>query len=281
MRSSSVKRIMSELRELQSDNTLDFTAAPTEVRVWPHAHMQDNLYEWHFTMRGPQDTVFENGLYHGKMILPTEYPFKAPHVIFMTPNGRWSTDTKVCVTFTGFHEESWQPAWGIRTAMLGVQALMSSREDEAGYGAASMNDEGRKMLAEQYVKWRHVLTHRSVSWTCPLCRISNAEILRGVCRSNERAPSMLPGTPEAADRSPTEKQSEHERGEDKAAEASGGDAQTHSSEHAHVSGHGPAPTSLAGKLQEQVELYRRTISMLDSLMGLVCLMLILLVLKNL
>lgn len=104
-------------------------------------------------------------MYHGKIILPSEYPFKAPHVIFLTPNGRWALDTKVswrnginskvCISFTGFHEESWQPAWGIRTALLGVQALMSSKDDEAGYGAESMNDEGRKMLAEKYVLNSH------------------------------------------------------------------------------------------------------------------------------
>jgi len=32
---------------------------------------------------------------------------------------------------------------------------MSSKDDEAGYGAESMNDEGRKMLAEKYVLNSH------------------------------------------------------------------------------------------------------------------------------
>ncbi|KOS14820.1 non-canonical ubiquitin conjugating enzyme 1 [Malassezia pachydermatis] len=110
---------------------------------------QDNLFEWHFTLRGPQNTPFEYGLYHGKILLPSEYPFKPPHVVFLTPNGRWQTNMKVCITFTGFHEESWQPAWGIRTALLGVQALMSSKADESGYGAVSTTDEEREKLAMQ------------------------------------------------------------------------------------------------------------------------------------
>ena len=61
------------------------------------------------------------------------------------------TDGEVCISFTGFHEESWQPAWGIRTALLGVQALMVSRGDEAGAGALSKSDEDREALAKQYV----------------------------------------------------------------------------------------------------------------------------------
>ena len=124
--------------------------------------IQDNLFEWHFTLRGPKDTVFEEGLYHGKILLPTEYPFRPPDVLFLTPNGRWEVNqkvgcswlTQICLTFTGFHEETWQPAWGIRTALLSVQSLMSSK-DEAGVGAVSMPGEDRERLAKQYVNGAH------------------------------------------------------------------------------------------------------------------------------
>lgn len=124
--------------------------------------IQDNLFEWHFTLRGPKDTVFEEGLYHGKILLPTEYPFRPPDVLFLTPNGRWEVNqkvcllllTRICLTFTGFHEETWQPAWGIRTALLSVQSLMSSK-DEAGVGAVSMTAEDRENLAKQYVYDTH------------------------------------------------------------------------------------------------------------------------------
>lgn len=124
--------------------------------------IQDNLFEWHFTLRGPKDTVFEEGLYHGKILLPTEYPFRPPDVLFLTPNGRWEVNqkvcllllTQICLTFTGFHEETWQPAWGIRTALLSVQSLMSSK-DEAGVGAVSMTAEDRENLAKQYVYDTH------------------------------------------------------------------------------------------------------------------------------
>ena len=45
---------------------------------------QDNLFEWHFTIRGPGDSEFDGGVYHGRIILPPEYPMKPPSIILLT-----------------------------------------------------------------------------------------------------------------------------------------------------------------------------------------------------
>lgn len=79
------KRIMSEWRELRNEMGSEFYAAP----------LDDNLFEWHFTLRGPAESDFARGLYHGRIMLPTDYPFRPPDVQFLTPNGRWETDTMV------------------------------------------------------------------------------------------------------------------------------------------------------------------------------------------
>lgn len=47
-RSPAVKRLMREAAEMASP-TSDYFAAPLE----------DNLFEWHFTVRGPEDTDFQ------------------------------------------------------------------------------------------------------------------------------------------------------------------------------------------------------------------------------
>lgn len=46
--------------------------------------LEENLFEWHFTILGPGGTDFEGGLYHGRIILPTEYPMKPPSIILLT-----------------------------------------------------------------------------------------------------------------------------------------------------------------------------------------------------
>ena len=45
---------------------------------------QDNLFEWHFTIRGPEGTEFDGGVYHGRIVLPPDYPMKPPSIYFLT-----------------------------------------------------------------------------------------------------------------------------------------------------------------------------------------------------
>ena len=42
------------------------------------------MFEWHFTVRGPPDTEFDDGRYHGRITLPPEYPMKPPSIILLT-----------------------------------------------------------------------------------------------------------------------------------------------------------------------------------------------------
>ncbi|SPO26887.1 probable UBC6 - E2 ubiquitin-conjugating enzyme [Ustilago trichophora] len=156
-KSSAIKRILSEARELASDSSHLYTAAPLE----------DNIFEWHFTLRGPANTEFANGLYHGRILLPPEYPMRPPSLMLLTPNGRWELNKKICLTFTGFHEEMWQPAWGIRTALLGLQTFMTAKAEAAvGIGALDFPVQARQKLARE-----------SRTWTCGVCDKTTLEML--------------------------------------------------------------------------------------------------------
>lgn len=72
---SAVKRLMREAQELH-EATEEYCASPLE----------DNLFEWHFTVQGPPSTDFEGGVYHGRILLPPEYPMKPPNIILLTVN---------------------------------------------------------------------------------------------------------------------------------------------------------------------------------------------------
>jgi ubiquitin-conjugating enzyme E2 J1 len=119
--------------------------------------LQDNLFEWHFTVRGPADSPFENGYYHGRIILPTEYPMKPPSIILLTPNGRFEVNKKICLSISGHHPESWQPSWSIRTALLAIIGFMPT-EGKGAIGSLDYPEEERKILAE-----------KSASWSCESC----------------------------------------------------------------------------------------------------------------
>lgn len=75
-RNPAIKRILADVKELQKHPSNRYHAAPLE----------ENMFEWHFTIRGPPDTPFEGGIYHGRILLPSEYPFKPPNIVFLTVN---------------------------------------------------------------------------------------------------------------------------------------------------------------------------------------------------
>ncbi|THG94723.1 hypothetical protein EW026_g6801 [Hermanssonia centrifuga] len=142
MNSSAVKRIMQEARELANDPCTDYSAAPLE----------DDIFEWHCTLRGADGTEFEGGLYHFRILLPSEYPFRPPSIMMLTPNGRFELNTKICISFTSYHEELWQPAWGVRTAIIGLLGFFPLKGTAAvGVGALEYPAAERKRLAVLYV----------------------------------------------------------------------------------------------------------------------------------
>ena len=49
-----------------------------------HTIVKDNLFEWHFTVRGPSDSDFQGGVYHGRITLPPDYPMKPPSIMLLT-----------------------------------------------------------------------------------------------------------------------------------------------------------------------------------------------------
>ena len=85
----------------------------------------------HFTIRGADGTDFEGGLYHGRILLPTDYPFKPPNIIFLNPSGRFEAGVKVCLSFSAHHPELWQPAWGIRLILEALISFLPTPADGA------------------------------------------------------------------------------------------------------------------------------------------------------
>ena len=99
------------------------------VRLGP---CRGNLFEWHFTIAGPAGSVFEGGLYHGRILLPANYPSRAPRVQFLNANGRFQTKTDICLSASNFHQETWQPSWTVRTLVTALAAHMLTPAREIG-----------------------------------------------------------------------------------------------------------------------------------------------------
>lgn len=121
---------------MQSNPSDDFMSLPLE----------ENIFEWQFAIRGPSDTEFEGGIYHGRIQLPAEYPFQPPAFMLLTPNGRFETQTKICLSISNHHPEHWQPSWSVRTALVALIAFMPTNPNGA-LGSLDYKKEERRTLA--------------------------------------------------------------------------------------------------------------------------------------
>lgn len=152
--------------------------------------LESDLFEWHFTVRGPPDTAFAQGVYHGRILLPAEYPLKPPEIILLTPNGRFEVGKRICLSVTAHHQETWQPSWGIRTILTALVGFMPSKAE--GVGALDYPDEDRRGLAR-----------KSHGFRCPRCGAKPVEQLPPREAADPSAPSAPSTVEEGSERSAT------------------------------------------------------------------------------
>lgn len=140
-------------------------------------------FEWHFTIRGPPDSAFAGGMYHGRVLLPSNYPLAPPDIVFLTPSGRFEVGKRICLSITSYHTKTWQPSWTIRTVLIALIAFLPT-PGVGAIGSLETSDDHRKSLAAS-----------SCQWECPQCKKTNAEILEAtasVSVSSQSGPSDAP-----------------------------------------------------------------------------------------
>ncbi len=89
------RRLTRELRALEKNPMIN-------PRVYT-VPLESNLLEWHYVIEGSKDTPYEGGYYWGKLVFPPQYPLKPPSVIILTPNGRFTTGRRLCLSMSDFH----------------------------------------------------------------------------------------------------------------------------------------------------------------------------------
>ncbi|KAI0011120.1 UBC-like protein [Xylariaceae sp. FL0662B] len=154
-KSPTIRRILKEAAELSTSPSPDYTASPLET----------DLFEWHFTMRGPPNSAFAEGIYHGRIVLPPTYPLRPPSFRFTTPSGRFEANREICLSISGHHEETWQPAWGVRTALVALRSFMET-DARGQLGGLDTADAVRRKLAAE-----------SKAWRCAVCAKTNGDII--------------------------------------------------------------------------------------------------------
>lgn len=117
-----VKRLQKEYRALCKEPVSNIVARPSP----------NNILEWHYVLEGSEGTPFAGGYYYGRIKFPPEYPYKPPGIRMTTPNGRFLTDSKICLSMSDFHPESWNPMWSVSSILTGLLSFMMDNSHTTG-----------------------------------------------------------------------------------------------------------------------------------------------------
>jgi hypothetical protein len=74
------------------------------------------------------NVYIEPPLLIGKLVFPSDYPFKPPSIRMITPNGRFQVDTRLCLSMSDFHPGTWNPSWSVATILNGLLSFMVRKQ---------------------------------------------------------------------------------------------------------------------------------------------------------
>lgn len=118
---SSLKRIQKELQEYNKDPLENTTAGPID---------DCDLYKWQATIKGPEGSPYEEGIFELKINFPTDYPFKPPKVEFITkiyhPNVKQESGA-ICLDIL---KDAWSPKITLNQIFMAILSLLSTPNTE-------------------------------------------------------------------------------------------------------------------------------------------------------
>lgn len=133
---TAMSRMKQDYLRLKKDPVPYITAEP----------LPSNLLEWHYVVKGPEDSPYQGGYYHGTLLFPREFPFKPPSIYMLTPNGRFKTNTRLCLSISDFHPDTWNPTWSVGTILTGLLSFMLENTPTLGSTESSLYEK------QQYAK---------------------------------------------------------------------------------------------------------------------------------
>ncbi len=106
---------MKDLQKMQQDNTTDTLQA---------APIGDSLFKWEAVLFGPDDSIWEGGIFTLRLDFSEDYPSKPPSIKFLTkmfhPN--IYNDGNICLDIL---KDKWSPVYDVMSILMSIQSLLN------------------------------------------------------------------------------------------------------------------------------------------------------------
>ena len=138
-------RINKELKIIQDESNENVSAGPCG----------DNIFEWDAMIIGPTKTPYEGGIFKLKIYFPSDYPYKAPKVVFTTKIYHPNINTAgiICLDIL---KNQWSPALTISKVLLSICSLLND---------PNPNDPLMPEIAKEYVDNKGNYEKTARDWT--------------------------------------------------------------------------------------------------------------------
>jgi ubiquitin-protein ligase len=124
------------LKKIMKDYQDIITEPITNVKVTCN---ESNLYNLYCIIYGLDDE-YSGGEYIFNIKLSANHPMEPPDFYFLTPNGRFEINKKLCFSNSSYHLESWSPMWNLRTIILGFLSFFLEKESKGVGHISSTKD---------------------------------------------------------------------------------------------------------------------------------------------
>ena len=82
------------------------------------------------------------------MSFPREsYPWKPPAIKMITESGRFNMNSRICLSISDYHPESWNPVWPVRSIIIGLVSFFVG--DGNTVGSINVSFDERKKIADE------------------------------------------------------------------------------------------------------------------------------------
>lgn len=143
------KRLMNEQTRLQKSK-LGF------AQIYPN---EKDPMEFHFLLKGHEDSEYKGGYYIGKIKIDKDYPAKAGDFMMLTPSGRFDINKNICLSNSAYHQDEHSPMWSIENMVVGMASIFHEEDhDKNGKPKHSISHrydskEQRKLYASQSLSY--------------------------------------------------------------------------------------------------------------------------------